>query len=174
MAEYGPHIRQGLLFPEDDEWRLDRLTVRRVVSSLEEMGAETPALEQLYGVTARSPGQVDGLLRPIIADQSVEVFVTLLLNGKHRVIGLAETSRGTLTTSLVHPREVFGPAVRLGAAAVIVGHNHPSGDPSPSPEDLEVSERLKNAGALLGIPLLDHVIVGDHGRFASVRERMSW
>jgi DNA repair protein RadC len=71
----------------------------------------------------------------------------------------------------VHPREVFGPAVREGAAALIVVHNHPSGDPEPSAEDLSVTRRLIEAGELLGVPLLDHVVVGDVG-YVSIRERM--
>ena len=174
MADHEPPIHQGSLFPEDDEWRLERATVRRVVSHLEETGAESPSLELVYGSSARSPREVERLLRPIIGNQCVEVFVTLLLNGKHRVAGFAETSRGTLTSSLVHPREVFGPAVRMGAAAVIVAHNHPSGDPAPSTEDIEVSRRLKEAGALLGIPLLDHVILGADDTYVSLRERPPW
>ena len=72
-------------------------------------------------------------------------------------------SQGTLTASLVHPREVFRPALREGAAALVVAHNHPSGDPSPSAEDQEVTRRLVQAGALLGVPLLDHVVVAERG-----------
>ena len=174
MAGHDHPIHQELLFPEDEEWKLDRATLRRVVSHLEEVEAETPAFDRIYGTAARSAEDVERLLRPIIGSESVEVFVTLLLNGKHRVAGFAETSRGTLTSSLVHPREVFGPAIRMGAAAVIVAHNHPSGDPTPSSEDIEVSRRLKDAGQLLGIPLLDHVIVGDDDSFFSVRERLDW
>ena len=82
-------------------------------------------------------------------------------------------SSGTLTTSLVHPREVFRAAVREAAACVIVAHNHPSGDPEPSPEDLEVTRRLRAAGELLGIPLQDHVILGERS-FVSLRERQNF
>jgi DNA repair protein RadC len=78
-------------------------------------------------------------------------------------------SQGTLTASLVHPREVFRPALREAAAAVILVHNHPSGDPTPSQEDREITERLARAGDLLGIPVLDHVVVAERG-FASLRE----
>ncbi len=77
---------------------------------------------------------------------------------------------GTLTASLVHPREVFGPAMREGAAAIILVHNHPSGDPTPSPEDVEITMRLSEVGRLVGIRLLDHVILGD-GCFTSCFER---
>jgi len=102
-----------------------------------------------------------------------ERFHVLLLDGKHRLIREEVVSEGTLTTSLVHPREVFRSAVREAAAAVVVAHNHPSGDPEPSPEDLEVTRRLVRTGKLLGIPLLDHVVLGDHG-FVSLRERMAF
>jgi DNA repair protein RadC len=80
------------------------------------------------------------------------------------------TSQGTLTASLVHPREVFRPALRESAAAVVLVHNHPSGDPAPSHEDREITRRLARAGALLGVPVLDHVIVADRG-YASLREQ---
>jgi DNA repair protein RadC len=80
-------------------------------------------------------------------------------------------SQGTLTSSLVHPREVFGPAVREEPRALIVAHNHPSGDPEPSEEDLAVTRRLVEAGKILGVPLLDHVVIGDRS-FVSIRERI--
>ncbi len=74
----------------------------------------------------------------------------------------------------VHPREVFGPAVRLGAAAVIVAHNHPMGDPTPSAEDFAVTRRLKEAGDVIGIPVLDHIVIGKGERFSSLRESVAW
>jgi DNA repair protein RadC len=92
-----------------------------------------------------------------------EQFHLLLLDGRHRVLREVMASRGTLTASLVHPREVFRPALREGAAALVVVHNHPSGDPGPSHEDREVTRRLVQAGALLGVPLLDHVVVAERG-----------
>ena len=107
-------------------------------------------------------------------EEVVEVFTVLMMNGKHRVVGMAEVSRGTLTCALVHPREVFGPALRLSSAAVIVVHNHPSGDPEPSEEDVEVTRRLVEVGRVIGVPLLDHVIVGECGRFTSLRERLEF
>ena len=144
--------------------------VRRVVSKLEDVVCESPALREVYGAQARTAEAVARLLRPLLEHEPTELFVALLLNGKHRVTGFAEVSRGTLTTSLVHPREVFGPALREAAAAIIVAHNHPSGDPEPSLEDLEVTRRLYEAGKLLGVPLLDHIIVGEKGSFTSLRE----
>lgn len=110
-------------------------------------------------------GEVRGLER--------ETFYALLLDGKHHLKRREVVSVGSLTSSLVHPREVFRTAVAGGAAALVCAHNHPSGDPEPSAEDLEVTRRLVQAGRLLGIALLDHVIVGD-GRYVSLRERLAW
>ncbi|HEV2357960.1 MAG TPA: DNA repair protein RadC [bacterium] len=101
----------------------------------------------------------------------VERFLVLLLNTRHEVLDAVEVTRGGLASSPVHPREVFKIAVREGAAAVILVHNHPSGDPTPSRADLAVTARLCRAAAVLGIPVLDHLIVGD-GRWVSLRERM--
>jgi len=90
-----------------------------------------------------------------------ENFVVLLLDTKNKIIGLNTVSIGTLNSSLVHPREVFKPAILASAAAIILAHNHPSGDPKPSKEDIEITKRLIEAGDLLGIAVLDHIIVGD-------------
>ena len=99
-----------------------------------------------------------------------EHFVALYLDACHRVVRRETVSVGTLTASLVRPREVFGPAMRDGYAAVIVAHNHPSGDTTPSREDRETTRRLQEAGRILGIPVLDHLVVGSRGYF-SFRER---
>jgi DNA repair protein RadC len=90
-----------------------------------------------------------------------EYVIALLLDGKNRVIREVPISEGSLNQSIVHPREVFNPAVRDSAAAIILVHNHPTGDPSPSREDLELTRRLKEAGELMGIRVLDHLIIGD-------------
>jgi DNA repair protein RadC len=107
---------------------------------------------------------------PRLRDAPTEQFHILLLDARHRVLRSVLTSQGTLTASLVHPREVFRPALREGAAALVLVHNHPSGDPTPSLEDREITRRLARAGVLLGIPVLDHVIVADRG-YASLREQ---
>ncbi|HMI85617.1 MAG TPA: JAB domain-containing protein [Polyangiaceae bacterium] len=143
-----------------------------MVSRLQEVVCETPRFEHAYGTDVRDATTVAKIIRPLLKHEAVEVFVVLLLNGQHRVFGLAEVSRGTLTATLVHPREVFGPALRHGAAAIIVAHNHPSGDPEPSTEDVTVTQRLVEAGTILGIPLLDHVIVGERDRHLSLRIRL--
>ena len=108
-----------------------------------------------------SPTDVDRLLRGRIANLDRENFVAVLLNIKNEVIETPTVSVGTLSSSLVHPREVFKPAVRASAASVILAHNHPSGKVEPSREDREVTGRLSEAAEILGIEVLDHVIVGD-------------
>ena len=108
-----------------------------------------------------SPADVERLLRGRIANLDRENFVVVLLNTKNEVIETSTVSVGTLGASLVHPREVFKPAVRASAASVILAHNHPSGKVEPSREDREVTRRLGEAAGILGIEVLDHVIVGD-------------
>lgn len=122
---------------------------RRVVSSPLETGQAITSSEA-----------VARYYRPRLRDLKHETFRVLLLDAKRRLLREALVSEGTLTASLVHPREAFLPAVRGSASAVIFVHNHPSGDPTPSPEDLELTRRLIEAGRLLGIQVLDHVIIG--------------
>lgn len=107
-------------------------------------------------------------LRPFFAGLDREHFIVCCLDPKHAVIGVNVVSIGTLTLALVHPREVFKPSILLNSAAIICAHNHPSGDPTPSAEDRVLTHRLKSAGELLGINLLDHVILGEgrHYSFA--------
>jgi DNA repair protein RadC len=108
-----------------------------------------------------SPADVERLVRGRIANLDRENFVVVLLNTKNEVIETPTVSIGTLGASLVHPREVFKPAIRASAASVILAHNHPSGKVEPSREDREVTRRLGEAAGILGIEMLDHVIVGD-------------
>src|SRR5436309_6147390 len=98
-----------------------------------------------------------------------EHFRVLLLNTRHQVLRVATVSVGGLSSAQVHPREVFKEAIRHGAAAIIVVHNHPSGDPTPSHDDKQVTDQLAAAGTLVGIPVLDHIIMGD-GQYTSLRE----
>ena len=99
-----------------------------------------------------------------------EIFYVVLLNNKNRKIREVKISEGSLTASLVHPREVYNPVIRESAAAVIFVHNHPSGDPAPSPEDLEITRRLKQVGEVMGIRVLDHVVIG-HDSYYSFSDR---
>jgi DNA repair protein RadC len=105
----------------------------------------------------------------MLQDEPSEVFAILCVTTKYRVIAYHEVSRGTLDATLVHPREVFKVALLANAAAIILTHNHPSGDPSPSPDDVQLTRRLVDAGALLGVDVLDHIIIGD-GRYHSFKE----
>ena len=115
-----------------------------------------------------SPADVDRLLRGRIANLDRENFVVVLLNTKNEVIESPLVSVGTLSAALVHPREVFKPAIRASAASVILAHNHPSGKVEPSREDREVTGRLVESAKILGIEVLDHVILGDG--FYSMKE----
>ncbi len=121
-------------------------------------------------VVVRGPEDLYRLLRPRIAKADREHFVAVLLSSRNTVIGIETVSVGSLNASIVHPREVFKPAIVHSASAIALAHNHPSGDVSPSEEDLAITKRLKEAGRLLGIDLLDHVIVG-HTAYTSLKER---
>lgn len=99
-------------------------------------------------------------------NQAKEHFVALYLNARNRLIHRETVSIGTLTASLVHPREVFSTAVKVSAAGMIVAHNHPSGDARPSPEDRAATRRLERAGRIIGIPMLDHIIVSENGYYS--------
>ncbi len=117
-----------------------------------------------------SPRQVFDYFHHEFRDSRKEYFLTLLLDGKNRIIRRVQVSEGSLNQSIVHPREVFSPAVKESAAAVILVHNHPTGDPAPSSEDIAVTRRLREAGEIMGIKVLDHIIVGD-GEYVSFVER---
>lgn len=117
-----------------------------------------------------SPRQVFDYFHHEFRDSRKEYFLTLLLDGKNRIIRRVQVSEGSLNQSIVHPREVFSPAVKESAAAMILVHNHPTGDPTPSSEDIAVTRRLREAGEIMGIKVLDHIIVGD-GEYLSFVER---
>lgn len=117
-----------------------------------------------------SPKSVAAYLLPQFGGMSVEQFGLLLLDTKHRVLRASVLSVGTLDTSVVHPREVFREALAAGAASIVLFHNHPSGDPEPSDDDVALTDRLAAAGVLMGIHVLDHVILADN-RYYSFREQ---
>jgi len=118
----------------------------------QDKGHEAPLLD--------TPDLVVDLLRDLNRQKRVEQLQVVLLNTRRRLIGIREISDGTLDTLLVHPREVFEPAIKAGAAAVVLVHNHPSGDPTPSEADIKVTRDLIRAGQVLKIEVLDHVILG--------------
>jgi DNA repair protein RadC len=113
-----------------------------------------------YDQRLRSSAIASTILHTYLADVDREHFVILLLDQKNQVIGLNTVSMGSLTASVVHPREVFKPAILSNAASIVCGHNHPSGDCQPSREDRALTTRLVEAGKLLGIAVLDHIIIG--------------
>lgn len=116
------------------------------------------------------PRDVSNLLMPDLRYQKKEHLKSLLLDTKNRVLAIKTVSIGDLSSSIVHPREVYKDAVLASAASLIVAHNHPSGDPTPSAEDVAVTKRLIQSGEIIGIDLLDHIVLGD-GTFVSLKER---
>jgi DNA repair protein RadC len=135
-----------------------------------ELGRRTLTRAGRARVQVTSPRVVAELLLPLYGSRAVEQFGLVLLDTKHRVLRITLVSVGTLDASLVHPREVFREAAHAGAAALVLFHNHPSGDPEPSPDDVALTRRLASAGDLMGIEVVDHVILAD-ARYCSFRER---
>lgn len=127
----------------------------------------TPGRLPKEAVQIRTPDDAARFLFPIAEIEEVEAFWVVSLDSMNRVLAVTEVTRGTVESSLVHPRETFRPALAANAVAIIVAHNHPAGNPTPSPEDRAVTKRLVDAGKLLGIPVLDHVILGRDGEFTS-------
>ncbi|WP_141334305.1 DNA repair protein RadC [Paenibacillus sp. tmac-D7] len=120
-------------------------------------------------VTIRSPQDAAAILTEDMRYLQKEHFVCLFLNTKNHVIGQETLSMGSLNASIVHPREVFRAAIKRSSASIVCAHNHPSGDPTPSPEDIQMTKRLVEAGDIVGIEVLDHLIIGDL-RFVSLKE----
>lgn len=135
-----------------------------------ELGKRLAQKELDNKYTIRSPEDAANYLIPELAPLQQEHFVALYLNVKNQILHKQTIFVGSLNASIVHPREIFRVAIRRSAAAIIVAHNHPSGNPSPSPEDIDVTKRLIEAGHILGVDLLDHLIIGDH-QFISLKEK---
>ena len=138
-----------------------------------ELGRRAVAVPLAVGSPIRDAAAVWGHFRGRLPQLDREVFHVLLLDGKNRVQGEVQVSEGSLTAALVHPREVFAAAIREAAAALILVHNHPSGDPTPSAEDRAITERLRQVGDLVGIRVLDHVVIGRQG-WTSMAEGARW
>jgi DNA repair protein RadC len=122
------------------------------------------------GQPLRSSEDVFYHFREQLGREKREQFYVVLLNNKNRKIREVKISEGSLTASLVHPREVYNPVIRESAAAVIFVHNHPSGDPAPSPEDIDITKRLKEVGEVVGVRVLDHVVIG-YDRYFSFSDK---
>jgi len=134
-----------------------------------ELGRRTLTRAGRHRVQVTSPRAVAELLLPIYGNRPVEQFGVVLLDTKHRVTRTTIVTVGTLDSSIVHPREIFREATTGGAAAIVVFHNHPSGDPEPSKEDIDLTHRLVAAGVLMGIDVIDHVILANV-RYCSMKE----
>jgi DNA repair protein RadC len=143
---------------------------RRIDAAIE-LGTRTMAYRASKKITAiATPEDVQDLLAPRYHGLEREMFLGVCLNTKNHIIKIVEVSIGSLNASIVHPRELFRMAVQCSAASLVVVHNHPSGDPTPSGADIQLTRRLTKAGDLLGIEVLDHVILGPGGELASLRD----
>mgnify|MGYP003530770101 FL=1 len=134
-----------------------------------EIGRRIASAKPIEKIHLSCPQDVADFLMPRLRYAAKEQFVVILLNNKNKVIGTEVVSEGSLSSSIVHPREVYAPAILHHAAAIMVAHNHPSGDPKPSIEDEKVTRQLLRSGKVLGIPMIDHVIIGD-GNYYSFLE----
>ena len=149
-----------------------RARAAQVVAALE-LGRRSLSHAPGARVRITDPKQAAAYLLPRFGARAVEHLGVLLLDAKHRVLREATVAIGTLNTSAVLPREVFREAAIGGAAAIVLFHNHPSGDPTPSRDDIELTRRLAAAGVLMGIDVIDHVVLGD-ARYCSLKEMGGW
>lgn len=129
-----------------------------------------PAISTAWDRQVRQAKDVADFMAPIAANLDREHFWCLFLDGRNRLTGMTLVSVGSLTSTVVHPRETLTAALLAKAASVIVVHNHPSGEPTPSREDIALTARLRQGADLLGIPLLDHIVLGAEGAFRSLAE----
>ncbi|HPD42048.1 MAG TPA: DNA repair protein RadC [Anaerolineae bacterium] len=171
LAQYGglAGLSRAELAQLGQEHGLGPAKASQLLAALElgrRLMAESP--EERFQI--RAPQDAANLLIPLIGHQEQEHFVVLYLDTRNRVMDREVLYKGSLNTSLVRIAEVFRGAIRRNCAAIIVAHNHPSGDPSPSPEDVALTRRLVEAGKLVEVEVLDHVVIGQ-GRFVSLRER---
>jgi DNA repair protein RadC len=139
------------------------------IEAMLELGRRYCAEQRADGESIRSPRDVYAVMAPRMEDLGVEEFHILVLDSQHRLERDITITRGILNASLVHPREVFREAIAERAAAIILCHNHPSGDPTPSADDRQITEQLVAAGRLLDLPVHDHVVIG-RGRYTSFAE----
>lgn len=143
-------------------------SIIEVIRIKQEIREEMVALEH---AVIQSPDNARQIGASFIGDDDREVFLVIMLNTKNRVIGVHRAHVGSVNSSVVHPREIFKCAILNNASCIIACHQHPSGDPSPSREDILVSERLHEAGDLIGIPVLDHLILGSDESYVSMKQR---
>jgi DNA repair protein RadC len=135
-----------------------------------ELGKREGLEAELKNFDIKDPESVVKAIRASIKEKAKEHFKLILLNPRNKIIGISTISIGTLNASLVHPREVFKDAIMHSAASVVLAHNHPSGDPEPSEDDLKITKKLVDSGKILGIEVLDHIVIGKNN-FCSFKER---
>lgn len=131
-------------------------------------GKRLPVVGQMPNL--KNAREIVAVMAPVLEQEVVEVCYVLFLTTKTGLIRYHQLSRGGVSTTLVHPREVYQAALLANAACIVLVHNHPSGDPTPSPDDIAVTHRVREAGEVIGVDLLDHIIVGHGGRFISIRD----
>lgn len=171
LAQTGDLVRLGRFL--DSAGADLPLRRRAVLQAAFELGRRAAGTPLQPGMVLSDAASVFEHFRGRLPQRDREVFYALLVDGRNRLQAEVRVSEGSLTATLVHPREVFGPAIRCGAAAVVLAHNHPSGDPQPSAEDDALTTRLRQVGELVGIRVLDHVVIGQ-GAFVSMAERGRW
>jgi len=135
-----------------------------------ELGKRQDLEPELKNYDIKNPQSIVKAIRASIKDKAKEHFKLILLDTRNKIIGISTISIGTLNAGLVHPREIFKEAIIHNSASIVLAHNHPSGDPEPSDEDLTITKRLVKSGKILGIEVIDHIIIGKTG-FSSFKER---
>ncbi|MGF9700844.1 MULTISPECIES: RadC family protein [Paenibacillus] len=135
-----------------------------------ELGHRIAKSRRVQSSSIRTPRDAADILLEQLRYLQKEHFVCLFLNSKNHIIAQETLSMGSLNASIVHPREVFRAAIKCSSASIVCAHNHPSGDPTPSPEDIQITKRLIEAGSIVGIDVLDHIIIGD-GTYVSLKEK---
>jgi len=131
-----------------------------------ELGKRGELEPELKNFDIKDPEAVVKAIRASVKDKAKEHFKLILLNPRNKIIGISTISIGTLNASLVHPREVFKDAITHSAASVVLAHNHPSGDPEPSEDDIEITKKLVESGKILGIEVIDHIIIGKNDYYS--------
>lgn len=145
----------------------------RILAGLE-LGRRLGMLDSYDKISYNSPDTVAEYFYHYYKHTSTEEFVILILDSKNKLIAIDTISIGTINSTIVHPREVFKSAIKRSANSIILVHNHPSGDPSPSQEDIMISKRLKEVGELIGIKVLDHIIVGTNKHLSLKEKNLIW
>jgi len=164
------NLRGLLEFAMEELMDIDGIGLAKAaqLQAVAEICRRVPLVEE-SPVLIKSPQDAAQVIMPKLRYLKQEVFYLILLNTKNKIISIEHITTGGLNSSIVHPREVFKKAIRRSSAGIILVHNHPSGDPRPSQEDIRVTKRLIEVGQMVGIQILDHIIIGD-GNYSSLKE----